>query len=103
MSSRTRPTRRSLDETLDEVERCVGARHGGMRQRRGYIFISAPNATTHVHFDPAQNLLLQIGARKEMNVGRFADPADTEAELERYFDGGHRTSTAWPSSTSSTS
>lgn len=79
-----------LDETLDEVERCVGSRHGGMRQRRGYIFISAPNATTPVHFDPEQNLLLQIRGRKEMNVGRFADPADMEAELERYFDGGHR-------------
>jgi Cupin superfamily protein len=79
-----------LDETLDEVERHVGARHGGMRQRRGYIFISAPNATTPVHFDPEQNLLLQIRGRKEMNVGRFADPADQEAELRRYFDGGHR-------------
>jgi hypothetical protein len=79
-----------LDECLDEVERFVGDRHGGMQYRRGYIFISAPNATTPVHFDPEQNLLLQIRGRKEMNVGRFADPADQEAELERYFAGGHR-------------
>jgi Cupin superfamily protein len=79
-----------LDETLDAVERHVGATPGGMRQRRGYIFISAPNATTPVHFDPEQNLLLQIRGRKEMNVGRFEDPADQEAELRRYFDGGHR-------------
>ena len=79
-----------LDECLDEVERFVGDRHGGMQYRRGYIFISAPNATTPVHFDPEQNLLLQIRGRKEMNLGRFADPADQEAELERYFAGGHR-------------
>ena len=79
-----------LDECLDEVEGFVGDRHGGMQYRRGYIFISAPNATTPVHFDPEQNLLLQIRGRKEMNVGRFADPADQEAELERYFAGGHR-------------
>ena len=37
-----------LDECLDEVERFVGDRHGGMQYRRGYIFISAPNATTPV-------------------------------------------------------
>jgi hypothetical protein len=79
-----------LDECLDEVEQFVGDRHGGMQYRRGYIFISAPNATTPVHFDPEQNLLLQIRGRKEVNVGRFADPADQEAELERYFAGGHR-------------
>jgi ribosomal protein L16 Arg81 hydroxylase len=79
-----------LDECLDEVERYVGDRHGGMQYRRGYIFISAPNATTPVHFDPEQNLLLQIRGRKEMNLGRFADPGDQEAELDRYFAGGHR-------------
>jgi hypothetical protein len=79
-----------LDECLDEVERFVGDRHGGMQYRRGYIFVSAPNATTPVHFDPEQNLLLQVRGRKEMNVGRFADPADQELELERYFAGGHR-------------
>jgi hypothetical protein len=79
-----------LDDCLDEVEHLVGAGHGGMQKRRGYIFISAPNATTPVHFDPEQNLLLQIRGRKEMNVGRFADEAEQQAELDRYFDGGHR-------------
>jgi hypothetical protein len=79
-----------LDTCLDEVQPLVGTRRGGMDRRRGYIFISAPNATTPVHVDPEQNLLLQIRGRKEMNVGRFADPADHRAELERYFDGGNR-------------
>lgn len=79
-----------LDACLDGVEEHVGDHHGGMQYRRGYIFISAPNATTPVHFDPEHNLLLQIRGRKEMNVGRFADPADQQAELDRYFDGGHR-------------
>lgn len=79
-----------LDGCLDEVETFVGDRHGGMQYRRGYIFISAPDATTPVHFDPEQNLLLQIRGRKEMNVGRFANPADQQLELDRYFDGGHR-------------
>jgi hypothetical protein len=79
-----------LDACLDEVEELVGARRGGMERRRGFIFVSAPNATTPVHMDPEQNLLLQIRGHKEMNVGRFADPADQRAELDRYFDGGAR-------------
>jgi len=82
--------RQLLDDCLDEVERLVRAQHGPMRQRKGYIFLSAPNATTPVHFDPEQNLLLQIRGVKEMNLGRFDDPADHQAELDRYFDGGHR-------------
>jgi hypothetical protein len=79
-----------LDECLDEVERYVGNRHGGMRYRKAYLFLSAPGATTPAHFDPEQNLLLQIRGTKDFSVGRFADPSDQQAELDRYFDGGHR-------------
>lgn len=82
--------RRLLDECLDQVERYVGSRHGGMRYRKAYIFLSAPGATTPAHFDPEQNLLLQIRGAKEFTVGRFASAADRQAELDRYFDGGHR-------------
>ncbi|HEY2637715.1 MAG TPA: cupin domain-containing protein, partial [Solirubrobacteraceae bacterium] len=79
-----------LDECLDEVERVVLDRHGPMRQRNAFIFLSAPNATTPVHVDPEQNLLLQIQGTKEMNVGRFADPSIYHGELARVYDGGHR-------------
>jgi hypothetical protein len=79
-----------LDACLDEVERYVTNTHGGMRHRKAYLFLSAPNATTPVHFDPEHNLLLQIKGIKDMNVGRFADPDDQQRELDRYHSGGHR-------------
>jgi hypothetical protein len=79
-----------LDACLDEVERYVGGAHGGMRDRKGYLFLSAPGAVTPMHFDPEHNLLLQIKGIKDMNVGRFADPADQQRELDRYHSGGHR-------------
>ncbi|MGZ4303344.1 MAG: JmjC domain-containing protein [Solirubrobacteraceae bacterium] len=79
-----------LDDCLDQVEAYVGERHGGMRYRKAYLFLSAPGATTPAHFDPEQNLLLQIRGAKDFSVGRFAHPSEQQGELDRYFDGGHR-------------
>jgi hypothetical protein len=79
-----------LDECLNQVETYVGGRHGGMRYRKAYLFLSAPGATTPAHFDPEQNLLLQIRGAKDFSVGCFAYPTEQQAELDRYFDGGHR-------------
>jgi Cupin superfamily protein len=79
-----------LDACLDQVEGYVGSRHGGMRYRKAYLFLSAPGATTPAHFDPEQNLLLQIRGDKDFSVGRFAGEGDRQAELDRYFDGGWR-------------
>ena len=85
------PTYRALlDACLDQVEGHVGDRNGGMRDRKAYLFLSAPGAITPTHFDPEHNLLLQIRGTKEMTVGRFADPLDQQRELDRYHGGGHR-------------
>lgn len=51
----------------------------------GFIFISAPNATTPVHLDPEHNLLLQIQGEKDMIIGRF----DTPALAQRAVEGFH--------------
>jgi hypothetical protein len=85
-----------LDEILDEAERYVGGREGGMRNRQAFLFLSAPNATTPVHFDPEHNFLLQIRGTKAMNVGRFPDDAERQRELDRYYDGGHRNLESMP-------
>jgi len=79
-----------VDDCLDQVERYVGKRHGGMRYRKAYLFLSAPGATTPAHFDPEQNLLLQIRGTKDFTVGQFSSAANRQSELDRYFDGGHR-------------
>ena len=54
------PYRKLLDECLDEVAPLVGGREGGMSQREGFIFLSAPGSVTPAHFDPEHNFLLQI-------------------------------------------
>lgn len=82
--------RRLLDSGLDELEPYLAGREGGMRQREGFIFLSAPGSVTPAHIDPEHNLLLQIRGTKEMNVGRFADRATEQRELERFYGGGHR-------------
>jgi hypothetical protein len=79
-----------LDAILDEAERYIGRREGGMRNRQAFLFLSAPDAVTPVHFDPEHNFLLQIRGTKSMNVGCFPSDADRQRELDRYYDGGHR-------------
>jgi hypothetical protein len=79
-----------LDAILDEAEGYIGRREGGMRNRQAFLFLSAPDAVTPVHFDPEHNFLLQIRGMKSMNVGHFPNDRDRQRELDRYYDGGHR-------------
>jgi hypothetical protein len=85
-----------LDQCLDQVERRISLARGDMRNRQAFLFLSAPNANTPVHFDPEHNLLLQIHGIKEMNVGRFLDPGLQASELARYYGGGHRNLESMP-------
>jgi hypothetical protein len=82
--------RRLLDDTLDEVLPLVLDAEGGMQDREGFIFLSAPASTTPAHVDPEHNFLLQIRGTKTMVVGRFSDPRSEQRELERFDTGGHR-------------
>lgn len=79
-----------LDAILDDALPLVPAREGGMGRREAFLFLSAPNAVTPVHFDPENNFLLQIRGTKELHVGRFPNRAWELRELDRYHDGGHR-------------
>jgi cupin superfamily protein len=86
-----------LDDVLADVrwhlaQRQARWREADMSPRRqeAFLFLSAPNALTPVHFDPEQNFLLQISGTKQMNVLAFGRPEDANRELERYYDGGHR-------------
>jgi hypothetical protein len=78
-----------LDACLDEVVGLVGP-EGRMTLREAFVFLSAPASVTPSHVDPEHNFLLQVRGTKEMNVGRFADPAAEQRELERFYAGGHR-------------
>jgi hypothetical protein len=80
-----------LDDVLDAAKGYLPRnRDADMRRRAAFLFLSAPNSLTPVHFDPEHNLLLQLRGSKTVHVGRFPDPADQLRELHRYYDGGHR-------------
>jgi hypothetical protein len=85
-----------LDDCLLDVVP-YAAREGGMQRQEAFIFLSAPGALTPVHFDPEHNFLLQIKGTKDMNVCPFPDARAAQAELDRYYDGGHRNLEAVPS------
>jgi hypothetical protein len=85
-----------LDQTLDQVKQYT-ARDGGMRRREAFLFISAPDAVTPIHFDPEHNFLLQIRGTKDISVCQFPDAVSAQRELDRYYDGGHRNLEAMPS------
>ncbi|HEX5313913.1 MAG TPA: hypothetical protein VFX38_03265, partial [Gammaproteobacteria bacterium] len=91
---------RLLDDILDEAAPLLPRREEGMGRREAYLFMSAPRAVTPVHFDPEHNFLLQIRGSKEVCVGRFADRDSRLAELDRYYNGGHRNLVAIPSRSS---
>lgn len=79
-----------MDRALDEVAVLVSDREGGMLQREGFIFLSAPGSVTPSHIDPEHNLLLQVRGTKQMNVGSFPDAATKQLVLEDTLGGGHR-------------
>lgn len=82
--------KRLLDDLLDEVAPVVADHEGGMRQREGFVFLSAPGATTPSHTDPEHNFLLQVRGRKQMVVGQYPDPRTRQLEIEHQSSGGHR-------------
>lgn len=85
-----------LDACLDEVERHLGDRDGGMLRREAFLFLSAPDTVTPWHVDPEHNLLLQIRGSKEMTIGRYDHPGDHQRELERVHDTEERNLSTMP-------
>jgi hypothetical protein len=77
-----------INECLDEVDELVGDREGGMCRRAGYLFVSAPAATTPMHFDTEHSFLLQVRGAKNVSVAAFDDePSILQRERDRYIDG----------------
>ena len=85
-----------LDRCLDEAESFLPSGAGPALQREAFLFLSAPNAVTPIHFDPEHNFLLQIRGHKDMNVCPFPSVAEERRELDRYHDGGDRNLPALP-------
>jgi hypothetical protein len=86
-----------LDQCLDHAEAFLPVGVGPAIQREAFLFLSAPNALTPIHFDPEHNFLLQIRGQKTMHVCPFPSPEAVPRDPARYHDGGHRNLDAMPS------
>ena len=95
-SSRPRPGGGCCTTASTRSQAHVRGRDGGMMQREGFLFLSAPGAVTPWHFDPEHNLLLQIRGTKEMNVGRFPTRPTSCASSTATTTAGTATSTTAP-------
>lgn len=84
-----------LNELLNGVSPLIADRDGGMTDREGFIFLSAPNSVTPSHTDPEHNFLLQIRGTKDMTVGSFPDDSTKQLELEQTFGGGGHRNVDW--------
>lgn len=78
-----------MNTMLDKLEAGMAARHGKMRNRVGFVFVSSPNSVTPAHFDIEHSLLMQVSGSKTVSFGRFESDAGRWHEVERYWDGSH--------------
>ena len=78
-----------MNTLLDQLEPGMIKRHGTMRNRVGFIFVSSPNSVTPAHFDIEHSLLMQVSGSKRVSFGRFENELARRHEVERYWDGSH--------------
>src|SRR5215469_4694169 len=78
---------------LDQLESGLiakqGNKHGKMRKRVAFVFVSSPNSVTPVHFDIEHSLLMQVSGKKTVSIGRFESDVVRRREFDRYWDGSH--------------
>jgi hypothetical protein len=78
-----------MNTMLDQLEPGMIKRHGKMRDRVGFIFVSSPNSVTPAHFDIEHSLLMQVSGSKTVSFGRFENEKARRHEVERYWGGSH--------------
>lgn len=76
-----------VDEVVDDLARQSGVGARTLRRRMGFVFASSPRSVTSAHFDIEQSFCLQLQGRRRLGFGRFADQAEREREVRRYWGG----------------
>ncbi len=71
-----------LEEVLSEVTDLIP--EGRVTKMEGFIFVTAPNATTPAHIDPEHNLLLHMTGSKTISVGTYDDAISEQLAVEDF-------------------
>jgi hypothetical protein len=81
-----------VNQILDGLQDQIEAITGPISHRESFIFISPPKAYTPFHYDPEQNLFLQVLGRKEFAVYDVNDRnVMPQVALENYLANSQRT------------
>jgi hypothetical protein len=81
-----------VNQILDTLQDQIEAVSGPMSNRESFIFISPPRAYTPFHYDPEQNLFLQVLGKKEFAVYDVNDrDVMSEVALENFLASNLRT------------
>ncbi len=76
-----------VDEVVDNVAISSGLDPASLTRRTGFLFASSPGAVTSAHFDIEQSLCMQLRGRRVLGMGRFADAAQRQREIDKYWAG----------------
>lgn len=78
---------RLVDRIVDGLAAEAGVDPRTLRRRMGFVFASSPRSVTSAHFDIEQSFCLQLQGTRRLGFGRFADDAQREREVRRYWGG----------------
>jgi Cupin superfamily protein len=91
------PAYRDLYAALfDDVRPHLPPGQGDIVVRQAVFFLATGGSTTPAHIDLEQGLLLHLRGEKEVQVGRFPDPATAQQKIERMHRGEHRNTAQLP-------
>lgn len=86
---------RFLAALLEEMRRAVGQPTGWNRVE-GYVFVSAPGATTPAHVDHEHNLYFQLQGTKRFTIGGCPSSDDEHRLLEAFYSGAYGATDFYP-------
>jgi len=86
---------RLLAALLEEVRRAVG-QPAGWNRVEGYVFVSAPGATTPAHIDHEHNLYFQLQGTKRFTIGGSPSPEEEHRLLEAFYSGSYGATAFYP-------
>ena len=84
-----------LSSLLAEVRPLIERKTGPAVQLQSFIFVTSPGGVTPYHFDPEDNILLQVRGSKVITVFAPGDPSFASDEMHETYHAGGRPELPW--------